>query len=968
MDGARSGGVQDSDAMEEKFGVSGALRMWQMAKNGRRTIAAGLSLLAAGLVVALALLPVQLAEAQDVTPDMLRNLRGGATGNQATIPTAPTIQTFQPVPPQIAAPPSRLEDLYSTRAGRRLQQIGYDALGVPSAVTIVESGAIQESYILGVGDELVFELRGQENSSYRQRVDRSGNVVLPKLNPIPAAGYSLGQFRAALESAVSKAYVSTNIFVSLGEIHQVSILVTGNVRTPGLRILSGLASPMDAILLSGGISKLGSLRNVQLIRGGTARIIDLYGIILKGGTANIGMLQDGDRIYVAPLGATVAIAGNVRRPGIYELPVGSPAITTKALVALAGGTLIANAYDLSKTSLDRDGTTRLVPTTMGGGVRSGEIVFVDPSRSADVDRVTLGGAIALPSTRPLSATRTTGDLFHSFGDLDPMAYTPFAVIARRSARSNSISLIPFSVIRALSKAQTTALQSGDNVYVFTLEELRALTRIATKDVNTPYQPTTPGMPAAPGGTATPGGTVTPDGTVTPGGTGTPADTGTLTTPNGAIGGLTSGDAGAPLVGGTTAPGGARSTTGFLDPRDRAVLNNTSSETAALAEARALIRAESGGGPRPFVPTETDTQIIVRISGTLGVPPEMLQHTVADHLVWVLDQVQVPGVYAAADGTTVPEIIEAAGGPLAQADLSAIEVTSTDFDRLAGVSHTTRNTYAEASPAFGNVLVQALDVIRLRQVYADRTGETVTVAGQVRYPGVFDITRDERLSSVLQRAGGVTEVAYPYGAIFTRRSAAIHEQEGNDRSARELQGQLAIVAASPATTTSGPGSGVAFLADLVEQVRDAPALGRVTVTADPVVLASRPDLDVILEPGDAVYIPKRPSSVTVSGEVLNPGSFQFRTDLGYEDYIRLAGGPSQSAYESKAFIVMPDGSAIPTEDSWLSYGSSGHIPPGSTIIVPRDLRPFDWGQFLKDATQIVSQLAVAAASLAVIRNN
>ena len=271
------------------------------------------------------------------------------------------------------------------------------------------------------------------------------------------------------------------------------------------------------------------------------------------------------------------------------------------------------------------------------------------------------------------------------------------------------------------------------------------------------------------------------------------------------------------------------------------------------------------------------------------------------------------------------------------------------------------------PAFQIASVHPQDVVRLRQIASDRTGGTVVVAGQVRYPGVFDITTDERLSSLLQRAGGLTEVSYPYGAIFTRRSVAIHERETNDRTARDLQSQLVGLAApSSQRPTSTPS--LEFVAAMVQAIRDTPAIGRVTVTADPVVLASRPDLDMILEPGDTIFFPKRPSSVAVSGEVLNPGSFQFRPGLSVDDYVRMAGGKTQSANGDHTFIVLPDGTAIPVTDDWLTFGSGGHIPPGSTIVVPRDLQPFNLGDFLKDATQIFSQLAVAAASIAVLHTN
>ncbi|MEI9991447.1 MAG: SLBB domain-containing protein [Rhizomicrobium sp.] len=871
------------------------------------------------------------------------------------------MQTYQPVTAQPLAPISHLEEAYSRRAGRPLVQIGYETLGVPAAVAVVQNGALQDSYILGPGDELIFDLRGQENASYRQHVDKSGLIVLPKLNPIPATGRTLAEFRQALAAEVGRAYVSTSAYVSLGEVHQVSVLVTGYVRTPGMRIVSALTSPIDALLLSGGITKAGSLRNVELIRNGVAHKIDLYSILLGGGSGHLGMLQEGDRIYVAPLGTTVAIAGNVGRPGIYELPAGLSAMPAQALVTLAGGVLIANSYDISKTMLDRDGTTRLVPVQRNDMVRSGEIVFVDPSRTANLDRVSIMGAVQEPGTRPLPVVRSTGGLFRSVNDLLPEAYTPFGLIERHDLRTNALQLLPFSLIRALDHQTPLALQSNDMVYVFTLEEVRALARIATANTNTPYsaasQPATERNPASPN-TASPN--IGSPNTGSPN-TGSP-NTGSPDTmlPN------TAPKPSSMTLGSNTSASASDVGLAASDPRLRAAAQSSSPESDALAAAQALSRLDTGAGTA--APTAmTDDQIADRIADKLRVPRMMLENAVRDQLVWVLDEVRLPGVYAAGPGTTVPEIIQAAGGVLSQADLSSVEVTSTQIDRQNGASRTTRNSYTMADAGFQSVVLNPFDVVRLRQVYSDRSGGTIAVAGEVRYPGIFDVTREERLSSVLQRAGGVTEVAYPYGAIFTRRSAAVHEKEGNARSARELEQQLAFLAAKP-SQGNNQASDLQFLTGLAQEIRDTPALGRVVVTADPVVLASRPDLDVILEPGDALYIPKRPSSVAVAGEVLSPGSFQFRANLNIEDYIRMAGGPTQTADDDKTFIVLPDGSAMPTEQSWLTFRDGGHIPPGSTIVVPRDLRPFDWSIFLKDATQIVSQLAIAAASLAVLQNN
>src|SRR3954465_242498 len=120
-------------------------------------------------------------------------------GNQQQ-PLTPNVQNYAPVDPALRplAPPSRLEELYSNRAGRPLTQFGYDVLGVPTAVTATQLGAVQDNYVLGQGDELMVVLRGQDEQSYREQVNRDGQVILPRLAPITAAGRTLGEFRTDL--------------------------------------------------------------------------------------------------------------------------------------------------------------------------------------------------------------------------------------------------------------------------------------------------------------------------------------------------------------------------------------------------------------------------------------------------------------------------------------------------------------------------------------------------------------------------------------------------------------------------------------------------------------------------------------------------------------------------------------------------------------------------------------------------
>ena len=244
-----------------------------------------------------------------------------------------------------------------------------------------------------------------------------------------------------------------------------------------------------------------------------------------------------------------------------------------------------------------------------------------------------------------------------------------------------------------------------------------------------------------------------------------------------------------------------------------------------------------------------------------------------------------------------------------------------------------------------------------------------VTGEVRFPGDLDITRGEHLSSLLERVGGLTDQAYPYGAIFLRRRAAAAERESNLREARELESQIANITIAPTSVTldsSVSASGTtSVLAALAQQLRNAPALGRITITADPAILRVKPELDILLEPGDRLLIPKRPSTVTVSGEVLNSGSFQYEAGESVDDYIERAGGTTEGADSSRVFVVLPDGSARSVTQNWLSFSKPNLMPPGATVVVPRDVRPFNLELFARDWTTITSQLAVTAASLVVL---
>jgi polysaccharide biosynthesis/export protein len=935
---------------------------------------------------------------------------GGLPGQQFTLPQQGQypggIQNPGPANPIRTAPvsqrPSRLESLYTARlplapeqvdtqtprtadsttgtadltigTADFLKQFGYDIFNAPAYVSSTQLGAPQDGYILGPGDEVDVVLRGPMDENYALAVNRDGQIILPKMRPIAAAGRTLAEFRTDLERRVAQTFLDTNVYISVGQLRQISVLVTGDVPSPGMRVLTALATPLDAIMASGGIAKTGSLRNIVLMRGSESRTLDLYSIIANGNAVNLGFLENGDRIFVPGLKDTVAIAGFVRHPGIFELEDDQKTIGVDALIQLAGGYEIGGAYRLSKISLQPDGSTRVEPVQKGDALSNGEILLVNHASDLQTQKVTLYGAVKLPNAYSLSAASSVHGLLRSAADLTPDAYTAFAVIARRDATLNVESVVPFSLSRVLSGQEDVRLQNDDRIYIFKDSEIHDLAQVAARQLENsevPQAPTASNNPAGgPAGASAAGSTAMP-GTAAQGSDQSQIQSGQPTlgsqgqglyspiTPFGAAPGLQPGTAtvGAPVF----APNALASTL----PGQPLPASPNPLITASVNRTVSAINRESGqvngnGPPQTTVKT---------IADKIGVSSEVLSGTFGENLVWLFDEVKYPGPYLAAQGTSLGEVVQMAGGPLRTADLTAVEVTSTNIDSASGTARTVRTDYKGTVDDFKRVTLQPLDVIRFRPVFSDRQDGRVTIVGEVRYPGTFDVKRGEHLSSVLARAGGLTDEAYALGAIFTRRSAATAESEANQREAKELEVALAAAAQRGSFTSNVAGAGGAGAAGqtaadvvntLIGELRSAPALGRITVTADPGVLAVHPELDIAMEGGDTLYIPKRPSTISVTGEVLNTGSFTYRNDMSVKDYIAMAGGTRETADEDRTFVVLPDGTARPVQENWLTFNQNQMIPPGSIIVVPVAVAPFNFLATLSN----ISNLATIASSLAV----
>lgn len=320
----------------------------------------------------------------------------------------------------------------------------------------------------------------------------------------------------------------------------------------------------------------------------------------------------------------------------------------------------------------------------------------------------------------------------------------------------------------------------------------------------------------------------------------------------------------------------------------------------------------------------------------------------------------PGRYPWAPSMRVTDLLKAAGGLTDQA--YTIEAELTRRFTVDGRSREQARQVVDIDAALKSgekdIAIEPYDQLVIRRVPKWTEEGSVEIAGEVQFPGKYPIARGERLSRVLQRAGGLTTYAYSKGAIFLRDSVRQREQEYMERLTAQLERDLGVFA------TSGPELGVkkeVAIAEgqaLLQQMRAAKATGRMVIDVA-ALLDVREGYDIVVQPGDKLVIPQRPDEVTVLGEVYYPTSHLHAAGHSRDEYIRLSGGVTERGHKRAVYVVHADGSVSPPR-RW--FANSIDVGPGDTVIVPLKVDRISNLKLFADISTILFQLAVTTAAL------
>jgi protein involved in polysaccharide export with SLBB domain len=340
----------------------------------------------------------------------------------------------------------------------------------------------------------------------------------------------------------------------------------------------------------------------------------------------------------------------------------------------------------------------------------------------------------------------------------------------------------------------------------------------------------------------------------------------------------------------------------------------------------------------------------------------------------------PGEFAIQPGDTrLADVLHRSGGLLYYASPEA-EITRVMATPEGPMTERIRVNLKKAmagDPAH-NLLLQMNDYIFVRAVPNWKLYRQVQLKGEVRYPGIYTIEDGEKLSSVLERAGGFTDKAYPRGAILTRESVREAQEEQIREMVNRLERELAAVGANElsAALTSEEAQILQAEAEqkrqLLQKLKETRATGRVTTLIAPPEVIKGTAYDIALEHGDRIYIPANPSTVQVLGSVLNPAAFVYDKALTWRDFIRMAGGYTKDANPDRIYILKADGTAVRVKRSlqsaapWVKeFGDEADwslVEPGDAVIVPQKVASYTSIRQTRDYLDIVYKMAVTMLSI------
>ena len=815
-----------------------------------------------------------------------------------------------------------------------LEYFGYSYFtGQPSTFAPLNNVPVPPDYLLGPDDNIKIILFGNNNANYEIKVTRDGDIFIPEIGPLFVAGITFQDLKELIRQTIASELIGTQASVTLGSLRAIDIFVLGAANKPGMYSISALSTLTNAIIKSGGIDISGSLRQIKLKRNGeTVTNFDFYDLLLNGDTSSDVRLMQGDVVFIEPIGKTAAINGEINRAGIYEL-IDNEKLSD--LINYAGGlrpkanpltaeitriNTSSNSFDLMSVDLSIDENSTI-------DLRSGDVLSIYSVPNNLKKAVLVSGHSQQPGFYAWKEGMRISDLFSNSDDLLEMTDLNYLLVKRKNTISRNYEFLQVDLEDLFKNSK-----SKDNIFLNDQDEIILFPSILSPDLITTkliqdkylYDDELDAM-------------VLEDQ-------------------------WTSSEYFRKSI-------LAKKTTDdqIINPQDQYqnqdMIKQTSQESyyeysifeycTISEELASLILSE----------TEFQPRTITNVCRKQIMDPllDLIKRNDQNETLGIISlfgNVHFPGEYPFTKEMTLSDAIKAAGGPMNGTYNAEIEITSRNSK---GKSFEISNAFVNMKES-KDISLQEMDIINLKQVVMEL--KSAEIRGEVFFPGVYPISENQTLSDLVRRAGGYTESASLEAAFFQRQALKIADSERLEKAQNDLKRKVLL---SNQSTSIGQQSSEATnsleqITALLSTDNVNEGLGRLVIDLESILSGDMED--IILEDDDSIMIPKRRQSVSVIGEVFVANSHLFQSNLSIEDYINLSGGATDFADDSNVYIIKSDGRIVSAEKvrSGFFRGRTSLINPGDTIVVPLQIQPFSSIQATTEITQIIYQMALAAAAV------
>ena len=801
-----------------------------------------------------------------------------------------------------------------------LERFGMDVFAnAPSTFTPTMDIAIPEHYILGVGDQLSIQIYGKENAEYILPITREGNILIPNVGPVKIVGLAFAEMKQFLAERIQQRIIGVNVVVSLAELRSMRIFVLGDAYKPGPYTLSSLSSVTHAIFAAGGVSDIGSLRNIEVKRAGkVVQKVDLYDLLISGDSSSDILLQSGDVVFIPTQSKSVSILGEVRRPAIYELKTGD---NFNNIIEMAGG-LLPSAYPQS-TMVERYNEQSLrniinVDLTDSKAraklLKSGDYIRVLKSSGMYEQSITVIGAVSRPGKYQWQQGLKIADLLPSLDShILPSADLSYGLIVRQKDKARNIEVLQFNLAKALNKSTSNPVENltllpNDKLLIFSnvtksvdekisLDELaftqeqlfakeRQQAKVSFKEKSFWQQ-----------------------------------------------------------YGGNASQLSAD--TNATEEAERLVNQSLVQITSGALDSEINIR-EMGLFSRPRLLAPVLRKL--RQQGASGQPIQLVE---------VDGQVKFPGIYPLAKNAKVSDLLAAAGGVKESAYLARAEVTRNTLtvEGATKISLDVDLGLALKENKDFNIALQSKDRLNVHKIPAWSENHVVELRGEFVFPGKYTIRRGETLADLVIKAGGLTDYAHPDASVFTRKKLKELEQKNLVKLASDLRVEMA----SKSLTEKGTSASYDDAQKLLADITNVEPVGRLVIDLPHLMAAN--NTEVLLEGGDVLFVPTKKNSINVIGQVQVGSSHLYNSAMSAEDYILQSGGIKKRADADRIYVISAGGSIKMVEESnWFAGVGDTSLKPGDTIVVPLDSEYMSDLTLWSTATQIIYNSAVAVAAI------